>query len=51
MTQFLRFLDADAWLAAATDAGFMADDTLYFSGLDPLANTFDLSTDPLAHPG
>ena len=28
---------------------FMADDTLYFSGLDPLANTFDLSTDPLAY--
>jgi hypothetical protein len=28
---------------------FMADDTLYFSGLDPLANTFDLGTDPLAY--
>jgi hypothetical protein len=28
MTQFLRFPDADAWAAAATDAGFMADDTL-----------------------
>ena len=28
MTQFLRFPDADAWLTAATDAGFMADDTL-----------------------
>ena len=26
----------------------MADDTLYYSGLDPLANTFDLGTDPLA---
>ena len=25
---FLRFPDADAWLTAATDAGFMADDTL-----------------------
>jgi hypothetical protein len=30
---------------------FMADDTLYFSGLDPLANTFDLGTDPLAYAG
>jgi len=28
---------------------FMADDTLYFSGLDPLSNTFDLGTDPLAY--
>jgi len=28
MTQFLRFPDADAWTAAATAAGFMADDTL-----------------------
>ncbi len=28
---------------------FMADDTLYFSGLDPLANTFDLGADPLAY--
>jgi hypothetical protein len=28
MTQFLRFPDADAWLTAASDAGFMADDTL-----------------------
>jgi len=28
MTQFLRFPDADAWTAAASDAGFMADDTL-----------------------
>jgi hypothetical protein len=28
MTQFLRLPDADAWTAAATDAGFMADDTL-----------------------
>jgi hypothetical protein len=28
---------------------FMADDTLYFSGLDPLANTFDLGVDPLAY--
>jgi hypothetical protein len=26
---------------------FMADDTAYHSGLDPLANTFDLGTDPL----
>ena len=30
---------------------FMADDTLYFSGLDPLANTFDLGTDPLTYSG
>jgi len=28
MTQFLRFPDADAWTAAASKAGFMADDTL-----------------------
>ncbi len=28
---------------------FMADDTLYYSGLDPLANTFDLGSDPLAY--
>jgi len=28
MTQFLRFPDADAWLTAASEAGFMADDTL-----------------------
>ncbi len=28
---------------------FMADDSLYHSGLDPLANTFDLGTDPLAY--
>ena len=28
MTQFLRFPDADAWTAAASEAGFMADDTL-----------------------
>jgi hypothetical protein len=28
MTHFLRFPDADAWTAAATEAGFMADDTL-----------------------
>jgi len=28
MTQFLRFPDADAWTAVASDAGFMADDTL-----------------------
>jgi hypothetical protein len=28
MTQFLRFPDESAWLAAATDAGFMVDDTL-----------------------
>ena len=28
MTQFLRFPDADTWLAAATEAGFVADDTL-----------------------
>jgi len=25
---FLRFPDADTWLAAATDAGFIVDDTL-----------------------
>jgi hypothetical protein len=28
MTHFLRFPDADAWTAAATDAGFITDDTL-----------------------
>ena len=28
MTQFLRFPDADAWTAAATEAGFIVDDTL-----------------------
>ena len=28
MTQFLRFPDADAWTAAATEAGFITDDTL-----------------------
>jgi hypothetical protein len=28
---------------------FMADDSLFYSGLDPLANTFDLGTDPLAY--
>jgi len=28
MTHFLRFTDADAWTAAATDAGFLIDDTL-----------------------
>ena len=28
MTQFLRFPDADAWTAAASEAGFMANDTL-----------------------
>jgi len=28
MTHFLRFPDADAWTAAASKAGFMADDTL-----------------------
>ena len=28
MTQFLRFPNADAWTAAASEAGFMADDTL-----------------------
>ena len=28
---------------------FMADDALYYSGLDPRANTFDLGTDPLAY--
>ena len=28
MTQFLRFPDADAWLTATSEAGFMADDTL-----------------------
>jgi hypothetical protein len=28
MTHFLRFPDADAWTAAATEAGFITDDTL-----------------------
>jgi hypothetical protein len=28
---------------------FMADDTLFYSGLDPLANTFDLGQDPLLY--
>jgi Met-zincin/Domain of unknown function (DUF5117) len=28
---------------------FMADDTVYYSGLDPLANTFDLGSDPLLY--
>jgi hypothetical protein len=28
MTQFLRFPDESTWLAAAAEAGFMADDTL-----------------------
>jgi hypothetical protein len=28
MTHFLRFADADAWTAAATEAGFLIDDTL-----------------------
>jgi hypothetical protein len=28
MTQFLRFPDESAWTAAASEAGFMADDTL-----------------------
>jgi hypothetical protein len=28
MTFFLRFPDADAWTAAATEAGFLIDDTL-----------------------
>ena len=28
MTQFLRFPDESAWTAAATEAGFMAGDTL-----------------------
>ena len=28
---------------------FMADDALFYSGLDPRANTFDLGTDPLAY--
>jgi hypothetical protein len=28
MTQFLRFPDESAWLAAAAEAGFMAADTL-----------------------
>lgn len=28
MTQFLRFPDESAWTAAATDAGFIVDDTL-----------------------
>ena len=38
MTQFLRFPDADAWTAAASEAGFMADDTL-------LAYTHDRAID------
>ena len=33
----------EPWLA------FMADDALYSSGLDPLANTFDLGQDPLVY--
>ncbi len=28
---------------------FMADDSLFFSGLDPRANTFDLGADPLVY--
>jgi hypothetical protein len=28
MTYFLRFPNADAWTAAATEAGFITDDTL-----------------------
>ena len=28
MTYYLRFPDADAWTAAATEAGFITDDTL-----------------------
>ena len=28
MTQFLRFPDESTWLTAATDAGFIVDDTL-----------------------
>jgi hypothetical protein len=28
---------------------FMADDALFYSGLDPRANTFDLGADPLAY--
>ena len=28
MTQFLRFPDADAWTAAASEAGFITDNTL-----------------------
>ena len=28
MTQFLRFPNADAWTAAASEAGFITDDTL-----------------------
>jgi hypothetical protein len=28
MTFFLRFTDADAWTTAATEAGFLIDDTL-----------------------
>ena len=28
MTQFLRFPDESDWTAAATDAGFIVDDTL-----------------------
>jgi len=38
MTHFLRFPDADAWTAAASEAGFMADDTL-------LAYTHDRAID------
>lgn len=30
---------------------FMADDALYFSGLDPRVNTFDLGADPLVYAG
>ena len=28
MTHFLRFLDESAWTSAATEAGFLIDDTL-----------------------
>ena len=38
MTQFLRFPDADAWAAAAADAGFITGDTL-------LAYTHDCAID------
>ena len=29
MTQFLRFPDESTWTAAATEAGFMVDGTLF----------------------
>jgi hypothetical protein len=33
--------------SAEPTLAFLSDDTAYHSGLDPLANTFDLGTDPL----